>query len=127
MHVGILYADMTQDWASFDHVDGLSRDGVLTITLTTERGNRKALVARLWGSDYYALGRIGENYFFTDKWDEGDEMLRIKRLDKPHDTWKPMVRPCRWPDSAKIVRFVGGYVPPEDWQRALQVFEREMF
>ena len=138
MEIGILYSDLTQVWKPFSEIADFRKDGVLMITLTTARGNRKALVKRLWarrnidgygwwGEDYYAIGII-DGKFFCRQWDESDLYPRMRPIDNPHVEWEVWPEPVKlFPEGAEVHIFVGKYVPQQQWEEALRIFEAELY
>jgi hypothetical protein len=135
----IRYAyELTIDWKPFAERGGLRRDGVLMITLTTERGIRKKLVWRMWsrrnieghdwwGEDYYAVGTI-DGKFFCRQWDESDLHARVRPIDDPHAPWEVWPEVTKlFPDRSEVDIFIGKYVPQELWDEALKIFEAELF
>jgi len=142
LQVGILYSDWSQIWKPLSEIELFRRDGVLTITITRERGNRQALSARMWsfqnndkanpmgvswwGEDNYAVGIMPDETFFTTQWSDEDEFLWARSTidGQPAGT---IVRPSRFPTEATVVVFRGDYVNPPTWEKALEIFETEMF
>ena len=136
MEIGVLYDDLSIVWIPFEKRYDLKPDGILAITLTTERGNRKALVSRLWrrkfsqtygiSTDYFAIGVDG-SAFFVDQWDEYDEFLQYKSQLNPHENPYPIKRSRPFPGSSSVVIFSGEYVSPEKWEEAITKFDSELF
>lgn len=140
IEIEILYADFTKsDRVPIEQAASLRKDGVLFISLSTEWGNRKALVTRMWnrrnrfdaeekwhGGDHYAVGFYGE-FFFVDQWDDMDDHLHIRRLDDPHGRQMNTPRGPRHPKDAVIHKFKGAWVPIDKWLEALKIFDSEMF
>jgi len=142
MEVGILYDDFSQVWKPIAEKADFQLTGVLTITLTLERGNDRARLAGMfsrqnndivaksdlawWGEDYYALGVMPDNSFFTYQWAENDELLYARSIETGQRT-TPIERPVFWPKGADVTVFVGEYLPPDEWEKALKIFETEMF
>lgn len=142
VELGILYSDLTQVWKPLADVGDFVTDGVLTITITSERGNRQALLARMWsrqnndiqaqqdspwwGEDNYLIGVMPQNRFFTYQWADGDENLRARStVDGTDDGTISLSR--AFPPQATLTVFRGAYLVPADWLVALAVFEAEMF
>ena len=142
LEIGILYSDFIQVWKPFSDVGDFKKDGVLVIVLTTERGNRKALCARMWnranrydvtepwhGGDNYAIGVWGD-YFFVDQWDDMDDHLHIRRTDDPHNLSVKQMnipRPNRWPSDSTVMVFRGEWVLQDQWHDAIRIMDEEMF
>ena len=60
-----------------------------------------------------------------DQWNDADlNYLVHKRID-PHSDHLKMDKEPRMPEGSII--FEGGYVPPEEWEKAKVVFNAEMF
>ena len=142
IEVGILYSDLTKVWKPFGDVGDFRNDGVLTITITAERGNRQALLARMWsrqnndivaahnsawwGEDNYLIGVMPGNTFFTFQWADGDENIRTRSTVDGSDT-APISLSRVFPPQATLTVFRGAYLEPADWLVALAVFESEMY
>jgi len=136
VQVGILYDDFSITWLPFERRHELKRDGVLAVAVTTERGNRKALVKRLYRrkfsetygieTDYFAIGVDG-SAFFGDQWDDYDEHLRYRSQLKPHDEPTIIRRPRPFPAGADVIVFTGQYVSTEKWQAATAKMDKELF
>lgn len=140
--MGILYVDGSKVWKPVSDAGLFVKIGVLTFSFTTERGNRSALLLRMWsrqnndivarrdkawwGDDIYYVGVMPDGRYFTTQVDENDEKImafsvedgeRIGTIDCPRN----------FPADATIHRFIGGYLEPDEWKKALIIFEREMF
>ncbi len=142
MEVGILYSDLSQVWKPFDDLDDFRTDGVLTITITSERGNRQALAARMWsrqnndiqaardspwwGEDNYVIGVMPDNRFFTFQWADSEAFLHT-RSSVDGSVQDPIALSRVFPPQANVNVFRGAYLLPADWLVALAVFEAEMF
>jgi len=142
VEVGILYDDLTQVWKPIADVGDFVTDGVLTISITSERGNRQALLARLWswqnnetktpqdatwwGEDNYAIGVMPQNRFFTFQWADGDENLQT-RSTIDGTGLAPISLSRVFPPQATVTVFRGAFLEPADWLVALAVFEADMF
>lgn len=139
---GILYSDFTQVWKPISAIGDFRTYGVLTLSSTTERGNRSALVERWWsyqnnelvakqdkpwwGEDIYYVGVMPNSDFFTFQNPEFDE--KIVTFSGVNGTRSGTVDcPRTVPADATMHRFIGEYVEPKIWERALEVFETEMF
>lgn len=136
----VMYSDFTRsERVPIAEAGTLQNNGVLFIVLSTEWGNRKALVRRMWnrrnrfdaeepwhGNDHYAIGFLGE-FFFCDQWDDMDDHLHIRRLDDPHGRQWNTPRGRRHPTDATVYEFKGAWVLPAKWLEALKMFEEEMF
>ncbi len=142
LEVGVLYSDGSMAWAPMDDMTALRLIGVLTISVTAGRGNRRALVARMWsrqnndlvaardaawwGEDNYAIGVMPDGRFFTTQWADGESNLYARRIaDGARAGIIDYPRP--WPEGAAVTIFRGAYLVPAAWERALAVFEAEMF
>lgn len=142
MEVGILYAGGAKVWKPLTSIADFQKTDVLTFSFTTVRGVRSALVARMWsyqnndtvarqakawwGDDIYYVGVLPNGDFFTTQTPENDE--KIPKFSARDGTRSGIVEcPRTWPADATMHRFVGGYLPPEAWDLALDTFEREMF
>lgn len=138
MEIGVMYDDLSIVWIAFAAIEDLRKDGVLFIVLTTERGNRKALVTRLWdrfngtegagwmGSDNYAVG-VGTREFFVTQWNDGVDSLRVRSLVNPHCDPVTRSRIKSFPSRYKVHTFTGKAVKDARWKVALAKFETEMF
>ena len=144
VEVEILYSDFSRSprvLLTNRAIDGLRKDGVLYIAMSTEWGNRKALVARMWsrqnndkyagpdpwwGADNYAIGILPNGTFFTYQWDD-DQADYFMRSVADGSSVSRHQRPLWFPSEAMVHRFTGAYVSPDEWKRAMQVFETEMF
>ncbi len=142
VEVGILYADGAKVWKPVPQTGDFKKTDVLTFSFTTERGNRSALKGRMWsrqnndlvakrdkawwGEDIYYVGVMPDGRYFTTQNPENDE--KILTFDGNDGTRLGTVDcPRTFPPGAIIHRFVGGYLEPADWERALAVFETDMF
>lgn len=141
MLLGVMYSDQTIMWVEFADLGALPTSGVLFIAITTERGNRKALVTRLWdrfngtegagwsGSDNYAIGVDAvEDRFFVDQWNDRLDSLRVRSLTDPHG--KPTVTRRHvqtFPPGYDVHTFEGKAVNDTEWSAALARFELEMY
>lgn len=142
IEIGILYADDQQVWKPIAEKGDFRLDGVLCLTLTTERGNPSAICARMfsfqnndlvaksnlawWGEDSYAIGVMPDNSFFTYQWAENDELLYARSIDTGEQTTR-IERPVFWPSGADVTVFTGEYLEPPEWEKALEVFKTELF
>lgn len=142
IEVGILYSDLTPVWKPIADKDDFVKTGVLTLSVTSERGNRQALLARMWswqnneavtpqdspwwGEDNYLIGTMPNNTFFTYQWADNDENLVTRStVDGTVDGSISLSR--AFPPQANITVFRGAYLEPADWLVALAKFEAEMF
>ena len=142
VEVGILYADGAKVWKPLAEMGDFKKTDVLTFSFTTERGNRSALIARMWsrqnnqtnprqsvawwGEDFYYVGVLPNGDFFTTQLAENDEKL-ITFSSNDGARSGVAISPRTFPTDATIHRFVGAYLEPANWERALAVFERYMF
>lgn len=142
VEVGILYKDGTQVWKPLEKISDFKKTDVLTITLTTERGNRLALLARMWsyqnndlvaarnktwwGEDNYVIGIMPDGRFFTYQYADFDDKFRARSTTDGTDAGE-IQRPPMFPTNATVHAFVGAYLEPKEWEKALAVFETEMF
>ena len=140
---GVLYAyELTDDWTPINAMLALRLDGVLTISVTARRGNRRGLAARMWsrqnndivaardkpwwGEDSYAIGVMPDGRFFTTQWAETDVSLFCRHIaDGGHAG--NIDFPRTWPNGSVVTIFDGAYLPPPLWTQALAVFEARMF
>jgi len=139
IEVGVLYADLSQQWAPIDQLDLLPREGVLAIALTDNRGVRSGLLARHWsrrngregtpwtGEDNYAIIFLNDVTFTTEQWPDEEEEYKVRSLASPHDAYTVADKPSRFPAGAVIEKFIGAYVAPDTWAQALTIFDEEMF
>lgn len=144
---GLEYAwELTDVWKPFEELSTFRLDGVLAITLTTERGVRSSLVKRMWsrlnrydnekepwhGGDNYAIGVWGK-YFFCDQWDDMEDHLHIRHVDDPLvlvpgvGKQMNMPRPDRWPMDSKVTQFRGAWAPVPCWNMAIDIFDTQIF
>ncbi len=142
IEVGIFYADGIKVWKPLSEISNFRKDGVLTITLTSERGNRSALLARMWsyqnndrvakrnkawwGDDNYVVGIMPDNRFFTYQYSDYDDTFRARSTIDGSDAGT-IQRPSMFPTDAIIYTFIGAYLEPLEWEKALIIFERDMF
>lgn len=142
VQVGILYSDQVQVWKPVLEVESFRLDEVLTFSFTTERGNRSALKHRMWsrqnndivaardkpwwGDDFYAIGIMPDGRYFTTQWPENDRLLyACSCIDG--QAAGTIERDLGFPPQATVTIFKGGYLEPAEWEKALAVFETEMF
>jgi len=140
---GILYAyELTDDWKPISETANFRLDGVLTLTVTSERGNRQALkslewsrqnndtvVARntaWWGEDNYAIGLMPDGRYFTTSWPDNDEKI-VTRSIIDGALRVPIMARRAFPPQAAVTVFIGFYLEPALWTQALAVFEARMF
>ncbi len=142
VEVGILYTSLLQVWRPLAEIGDFKKTGVLTLSFTTERGNRLALLERMWsvqnndvvakqdkawwGEDIYYVGVLPTGDFFTTQIPENDEKI-IVRSGSHGGTFGTIDCPRTFPADATMHRFIGGYVDPSAWEIALAIFERDMF
>ncbi len=142
VEAGILYSDGEQVWKPTTQMGDFKTFDVLTLSFTTERGNRRALIARhwsyqnndtrpasdlaWWGEDFYYVGVLSNGDFFTTQIAENDE--KIITFSGNDGVRSGVVEcPRTWPVDATMHIFIGAYLEPAAWERALAVFERDMF
>lgn len=138
IQVGILYSDWTQVWKFISDIDDLRKDGVLTITITSERGNKSSICARMWslrndkrfsgawwGDDKYAIGVLSDS-FFTMQWADEDEFFHTRLIEDGSISDK-IPRIQTFPPEADVTIFTGAYLEPPEWKKALKIFKNEMF
>lgn len=136
LEVEVLYDDLSRKRASIDRVDTLPKTGVLCIVLSTEWGNRRARVARLFsrrnrepfpwsGGDWYAIGTRGDQ-FFTYAWDDRDVVFHFRPLSDPHAEAVPERIERAFPPGVKATVFMGAFVERAIWDKALRIFDKEM-
>lgn len=142
VEAGLLYADGEQVWKPVTNMGDFKTFDVLTFSFTTERGNRSALLPRMWsrqnndtkaasdlawwGDDIYYVGVLPNGDYFTTQIPEDDE--KIKTFSGVDGADTGIVEcPRTFPADATMHRFIGAYLSPADWERALAVFEAEMF
>ncbi len=140
--VGILYTGDVRIWKPLAQVGEFKKTDVLTFSFTTERGNRSALVARMWsyqnndtvarqdkawwGDDIYYVGVLPNGDFFTTQMPENDEkIITFSGVDGTRSGVTEC--PRTFPVDATMHRFVGAYLEPAEWETALAIFEAEMF
>lgn len=116
----------------------LRTDGVLCLAISEGWGDRDKLVLRLWsrehqrvdeawyGTDFYTIG-IVRDQFFAEQYDEDDGFLLVRDIANPVGGAARRVRPSRYPTGVDLLEFTGRWVSSVDWQRALSIFENEMF
>ena len=126
IEVGVMYVDLSTEWSLLEECGRLPRDGVLFIVATTRRGDRKALVRRVWGKDQYVVWWDADNWLI-EGYDDTDSFWRVKSLTVPHENWKAYLRRLRWPTGGTTVHFRGTFVIPEQWKTSLQRFDAELF
>ena len=142
IELGILYLGNRQIWKPLTQIGDFPKIDVLTLSFTSERGNRLALRARMWsrqnndivaargkpwwGEDIYYVGVLSNGDFFTTQVPENDEKIvtfsgsdgtRVGAIDCPRT----------FPADATMHRFIGAYLDPAAWERSLVIFETEMF
>ena len=142
VEAGLFYKNGDQVWKPLTEMGDFKTFDVLTLTFTHERGNRSALIERRWsrqnndtvaardkawwGDDIYYVGVLPNGDFFTKQDPENDE--KIITFSGNDGTRSGVIEcPRTWPADATMHRFVGAYLEPADWERALAVFERDMF
>ena len=81
------------------------------------------------GGDNYAIGIWGDS-FFCDQWDDHEDHLHIRKIGPdPREKGQQLnlPRPSRWPTDAKVTQFRGEWIPVPEWEKAIVVFDKEMF
>lgn len=142
LYVMVLYTDLSIQTESYADIGKLPKENVLCISLTTEVGNRQALVARewgrhprekegvegeWWGTDNYAIVELDSDSFFTEQWDDADDEWRVHDFTLPHGSRKVTRTTSRFPTGVTIHLFRGSYISPDEWIIALAKFEAELF
>ena len=64
--------------------------------------------------------------FFTYQYPDFDDKLRARSIVDGSDAGI-VQRPPMFPTDATVYVFVGAYLEPPEWERALAVFEARMF
>lgn len=137
LEIAIMYVDLSIRRVPIADIETLPTTGVLFISLSSEWGNRSALVSRrssrrnqegkIWhGDDNYAVGFLDDK-FFIYQWDDFDEILFMRPVASPHDEPQELPRPIVFPKHSTVYKFKGGYVDMPTWEIALAKFEAEMF
>lgn len=142
VEAGIFYSDGAQVWKPVTNMGDFKTFDVLTLSFTTERGNRSSLVERMWsyqnndtvalrdtawwGDDIYYVGILPNGDFFTKQDPEDDEKI-ITFSGRDGVRTGRVNCPRTFPADATMHRFIGAYLAPADWERALAIFERDMF
>ncbi len=141
MEIGVMYDDQSIVWSDFADIATLRKEDVLFISMTTERGNRAALVTRLWdrfnggvgpgwyGSDNYAVGVDPvDDVFFVNQWNDGHDSFRVRSISDPHGS-APVtrLRIKTYPSRYTVQLFIGKAVDNAAWAAAVAKFEAEMF
>jgi len=136
-----MYADGSIFWVSLSQIAILRKTGVLFIVLTTERGNRKALVARFWsrlnrqelgkwhGEDIYYIGVNSETgEYFPHALDDKTFTYHIRKLANPTtDSERIVIMPPNFPPGFKVHEFKGAWIDSPEWEAQLKIFDSEMF
>lgn len=130
--------------ADLNALDALPKEGVLFIVISTEWGNRAAMVDRMWsnygqrawhGEDNYVIGVVrGKvkwypepvDLFFTEAYDDGDNRLRCRALQDPHQLSRLSIEKApRYPPETRYVTLRGAWIDSELWRDvATPLFEK---
>lgn len=123
MEIVVWYTDGSQVRVPVAEAGGLPRAGVLFIVLSAvdpETGRPKR-VREKFGKDWYYLLRDAAGRYMLQGWD-----------DKQH-RWYDPADPFAYPEDAPpsemlpdAIVFEGGYLPPAEWERALETYYAEM-
>ena len=124
IELGVMYSDLSIQWEPLDRISNINREDTLFLTLTSERGNRKAIISRAYGTDFYGL-RVTEQYIHLWGWDEQDLYFYMKEIINPSAGVIKIKKENFIPEDTII--FIGAYVEPDEWERALKLAEKVMF
>lgn len=128
--------------ADLNALEALPKEGVLFIVISTEWGNRAAMVDRLWGNyseqwygeDSYVIGTMSgtvKSYpdpvdlFFTEAYPDARNRLECRAINDPHQASRLDVeKPPRYPPEAQYVTFRGAWMDSDVWHDvAVPMFE----
>ena len=118
-----MYKDLSRQRVSWADRAELSRMGVLFIILSAPDSERPRFngyrrVAEKFGTDWYWLGEQ-DGMAQINGWDDQD--FRLVPLDDPFNPLKSQPRL-----DPKALIFEGGYLPPDEWEQAKDIYYAEM-
>lgn len=125
INVGGIYVDksynITRKIVSLSKLNTLPTTRCAAIILFNDTPRDSKNDYRVWplyGKDYIAVKVEGDR-IYVDEWDDEDESVIIKSIEKPFDNYERVPRPQRVDSS--WTTFIGVMMPDAKWKEAQEI------